>query len=300
MESGIKKAVDLLADKFQSWIESAVQFFPNFVAALLVLLIFFGIGWVIRKVVTKILKDITSHKPTIKLLQMITGIVVVAVGIFIALSVLQLDKTVTSLLAGAGVAGLALGFAFQDVAGHFISGVILAVRHPFAIGDMIEGGGYYGYVHDFNLRCTIIETTQGQLVFVPNGELINNSFVNYTWDKKRRIDLGCGVSYGDDLDKAEKLAIEAVKALEAVKKDKPIQVVYKEFGDSSINFVIRFWVHFEKNYDHLKPQSDAIKAIKKKFDENNISIPFPIRTLDFGIKGGEKLFDKNVQVKSTT
>ena len=294
----MEQAIELLKDNVQAWADSAIHLFPNFVAALLVMLIFAGIGWIIRRLVRRVLSRITHHETTINLLQMTAGIVVISIGVFIALSILQLDKAVTSLLAGAGVAGLALGFALQDIAGHFISGVILAIRHPFSIGDMIQSGDTYGYVHDFTLRCTIVETTQGQLVYVPNQDLINNSFTNYTWDKKRRIDLVGGVSYGDDLRKAKRLAIEAVTSIDTVIQTEPVQLVYTAFGDSSIQFELRFWVPFERNFDFLEPRSEAIMAINEVFDQNGISIPFPIRTLDFGIKGGEKLFDEAIQVAS--
>ncbi len=289
MNLGVNKAFELLSEKLQTWINEAIQLIPNVIAALLILLVFFLIGWIIRRVVSKSLHRVTSNRAVVHLLETIAGIVVIGAGIFIALGILQLDGAVTTLLAGAGIIGLALGFAFQNIAANFMSGVIISVRHPFSIGDMIESNDYYGYVHDINLRCTILRTTQGQLVYIPNQDILNNPFVNYTWNNERRIDLSCGVSYGDDLEKAQKLAVEAIEGLDDYKKDRPIQVVFKEFGGSSVNFDIRFWVHFDKNFDFIEPQSDAIMAIKKKFEENDIMIPFPTRTLDFGVRGGEKL-----------
>lgn len=280
---------NLIIEKLDVWGDTLIQMLPNMVVALIVLLIFVVIAKIVQKTVKKVLWRTTQNKTIINLLEAITGVIVIGIGVFIALSVLQLDGTVASLLAGAGIIGLALGFAFQDIAANFISGIILSVRHPFGIEDIIETNDIYGGVIALNLRNTVIKTPQGQIVYIPNKMVFENPLTNYTKNFERRIDLECGVSYGDDLEKAKKLAIEAVESLDNYNKDRDIELFYKEFGSSSINFDIRFWVHFTKNPDFLSVRSDAIIAIKKKFDENDIMIPFPIRTLDFGIRGGEKL-----------
>ncbi|MEX0648198.1 MAG: mechanosensitive ion channel family protein [Balneolaceae bacterium] len=202
---------------------------------------------------------------------------------------LNLDGTVTSLLAGAGIIGLALGFAFQDIAANFISGVLLSTRHPFGIGDIIETNEFFGTVQKLNLRNTIILTPQGQIVYIPNKAVFENPFTNYTKNGERRIDLACGISYGDDLEKVKEVTLKAVSGIEHRDKNRDVEFFYSEFGDSSINFLVRFWVNFHLHKDFWEPQSEAIMAIKKAFDDNDIMIPFPIRTLDFGIKGGEKL-----------
>ena len=129
----------------------------------------------------------------------------------------------------------------------------------------------------------------GQIVYMPNKKVFENALTNYTKTGLRRVDLACGISYGDDLEKAKKVALEAVDNVENVISDHGVQFHYEEFGDSSINFKLRFWVRFGVHLDFLSARSDAIIALSKAFDENDIMIPFPIRTLDFGIRGGEKL-----------
>jgi len=283
------KAYNLIADKLEAWINTLIQMLPNLAVALVVLIIFYVIGKLIEKAVNKLLSKVTSNKTIIHLLETIVGVLVIGIGVFIALSILKLDGAVTSLLAGAGIIGLALGFAFQDIASNFISGIILSIRHPFGIGDIIKTNGFYGTVTKMNLRNTIIKTPQGQVIYIPNKNVFENAMLNFTRSGERRIDLSCGVSYGDDLEKAKKVAIEAVKGLDNYNESKGVEFYYDEFGGSSINFKIRFWVNFRNNPDYWAARSDAIIAITKKFDENNIMIPFPIRTLDFGIRGGEKL-----------
>ncbi|MDZ7694652.1 MAG: mechanosensitive ion channel family protein [Balneolaceae bacterium] len=282
-------AYKLITGKLETWLDTAIQMLPNLAVAIVILIVFVLIGKIVRKAVTKLLEKTTQNRTIINLLETVVGVLVVGIGVLFALQILQLDDTVTSLLAGAGIIGLALGFAFQDIASNFISGVMLSIRHPFGIGDIIETNGYYGTVKKLNLRNTILKIPQGQIVYIPNKSVFDNPLKNFTRGGERRIDLECGISYGDDLEKARDVTIEAIKTLDNYDKDRDVDFFYKEFGGSSINFVVRFWVQFHNNIDFWDPQSEAIIAIKKAFDENGIDIPFPIRTLDFGIKGGEKL-----------
>jgi small-conductance mechanosensitive channel len=119
--------------------------------------------------------------------------------------------------------------------------------------------------------------------------LFQNPLINDSENIYKRIDLNVGVSYGEDLERVRDIAIVSVKNTPNINKDKDIDLVYLEFGDSSINFRIMIWVEYKSQLEFLKSQSEAIIAIKKAFDREDIMIPFPIRTLDFGIKGGEKL-----------
>lgn len=289
MEAEFVDVYSTLTEKLMNWLETTIEMLPNFVVALLVLITFFILGRLVRRGVKHMLEKTTSNKTIINLLETIVGIIIIGIGVFIALSVLKLDGAVTSLLAGAGIIGLALGFAFQDIASNFISGIILSIRHPFGIGDIIETNDFYGTVQKMNLRNTIIRTPQGQIVYIPNKSVFENPLENYTASGARRIDLECGVSYGDDLEKAKKVAIEAIETLDNYDDDKEVEFYYEEFGGSSINFEIRFWVNFKSNSDFLSARSDAIIVIMKAFEETDIMIPFPIRTLDFGVRGGEKL-----------
>lgn len=285
----LNDAYGIVAGKVESWITGFIEMLPNLVVALFILIIFYVLGKFARKAVTNLLGRVSANKTITNLLETIIGISIVGIGVFIALSVLQLDGAVTSLLAGAGIIGLALGFAFQDIASNFISGVILSIRHPFGIGDIISTNDYYGTVTKLNLRNTIIRTVTGQIVYIPNKKVFENPLENFTATGERRIDLSCGVSYGDDLEKVRDVATKAVEELEHVQTEKGVEFYFEEYGGSSINFKIRFWVAFSKNPDFWGGRSEAIIAITKAFDENDIMIPFPIRTLDFGIRGGEKL-----------
>lgn len=280
---------DLITGKLETWLNTTIEMLPNLAVALLVVIVFYVIAKIIRNFVGKVLGKVTTNKTVTGLAQTIMGVLVIGIGVFFALSILNLDGMVTSLLAGAGIIGLALGFAFQDIASNFISGVLLSVRHPFGIGDIIDTNGHFGTVQKLNLRNTVIRTPQGQIIYVPNKVVYENPFTNYTKTGARRIDLECGVSYGDDLEKARKVALEAIDALEGRDKSKDVELYFNEFGGSSVNFKLRFWIDFKQLPQYWSAQSEAIIKLKKAFDENDIMIPYPIRTLDFGIRGGEKL-----------
>ncbi len=286
----INQAYGLVTEKLETWISTAVKMLPNFLVAVLVLVLFVLLGKLLKKLFNKLFKKITDNKSLQSLLSSILYITVVAIGTFIALSILQLDGAVTSLLAGAGVIGLALGFAFQDIASNFIAGTMMSIRKPFKIGDLIKTNDYFGKVTNIHLRTTTIQTMQGQIIMIPNAEVFKNPIENYTEFGKRRIDLEVGVTYDQDLPFAKKIAKEAVESIEGIDKD-DVTIFYKGFGDSSINFEIRYWMTFtNKQFEYKGKLDEGIIAIKQAFDKNGISIPFPIRTLDFGDTDFKQIF----------
>jgi small conductance mechanosensitive channel len=135
----------------------------------------------------------------------------------------------------------------------------------------------------------VIVTPLGLEVILPNRMVIQNPLTNYTNTQERRVEIACGISYGDDLEEVEKITRQAIEEGVDYDKNRPIDFFYTDYGDSSINFIIRYWMDRASQPDFLKARHEGIMAMKKAFDENDITIPFPIRTLDFGIKGGERL-----------
>jgi len=290
MDFMITNAFDIIYNKVNGWWETSVSMFPNFVVALIVMIVFYITAKYIKHLLKKFFQKFYGQSAVINLFSNIVYLSVLTAGLFVALDILDLDKTVTSMLAGLGIIGLALGFAFQEIAANFISGIILSVNKPFTIGDIVEVDGNVGTVEFVSLRTTNIRTFQGLKVMIPNKTIFQNAITNYTENGKRRVDLEVGVSYGDDLEKVQKVTLEAINSLDDILKDEEVQFYFTEYGDSSINFVIMFWTEYKKKHsEYLEAKHRAIMAINKAFNANDITIPFPIRTLDFGIKGGEKL-----------
>ena len=289
LKTEIKAPIEKITGKVETWWDTFLNMLPNMAVAVVLFIIFLISAKAIQRVFLKLFRRSSQNKALENLFGTIVYYAVLGTGLFIILEVLQLDKAVTSLLAGVGVVGLALGFAFQDIAANFVSGIILAFRTPFHIGDIVSIGGYMGTVTRTNLRVTVIKTFQGQEVYIPNKDVLQSPIQNYSILGQRRIDLAVGVSYGDDLQKVEDLVTNTLQELDGVIRHEDMIFTYTEFGDSSINFEIKFWIDYPDNPGFLHMRSKAIKAIKAAFDDNDITIPFPIRTLDFGIKGGETL-----------
>jgi small conductance mechanosensitive channel len=282
-------AWNLLGRKVAGWARQFVLLLPNLLMAVLVVVVTWLVARLVRNVVARLLKRVSHSEQVTWLLAQCVYIGVFAAGTFIALGILGLDKTVASLMAGAGIVTLALGFAFQDIAANLMAGVYLSVRRPFRRGQLIKTQDFFGTVHEVNLRWTEVYTPQGQLVLIPNKMVFENPIMNYSSLGRRRIDLSVGVSFGDDLAKAKEVAIRAVEEVPQRLPERAIELYYEEIGESSINFVIRFWISFSKQGDYLGARSEAIERIKKAFDAEGITMPFPTRTLDFAVKGGETL-----------
>ncbi len=290
----IQDAFKLLQEKFMSWLETIVLMTPNFILALVIIVAAQYIANNAKKIVKSLLARIVDNQALVNFLGILVHIGIFLFGSLIAIKLLNLDQMLFSVLAGVGIAGLAIGFAFQDIAANFIAGIALAFRknYPFRVGDIIETNDYMGIVEDISLRDTMIRTFEGQSIFIPNKLIFENVVKNYSLLKKRRVDLTVGISYGEKLQAVKDIVYKAVKKVPECLEDQPIEIFYQEFGDSSINFQVRFWVSFRKQTDYLRARSEAIMAIKKDFDQNGITIPFPIRTLDFGIKGGTRLSEE--------
>ncbi|MFC4740438.1 mechanosensitive ion channel family protein [Flavobacterium ponti] len=294
----INKITDLLTDKLTDWVEAIIKLLPNIALAAVVMVIGFYIAKFIRKIAGKLIHKVSNNVTLNNLFSSIIYFIFIGIVCFTVLSILQLDKAVTSILAGAGILGLALAFAFQDIAANFMSGIFISFRKPLKVGDIVEVKDYMGKVKEVNLRDTVVETFQGQTVIIPNKEVFQNPIENYSYLQKRRFDLSVGVSYGDDLEKVRQITLDAVSDIEELSKEDTTQVYFVEFGDSSVNLSVRMWISSPEQSVYNKVGSEAIMKIKKAYDANDIMIPFPIRTLDFGIKGGTKLGEMPVQISN--
>ena len=268
-------------EKVDRWVNEGIELLPNFIVALVLLLIFFLIGKFVKRLMNRYLVHNVENKAAINIIANIVYFIVIILGLILALSVLNLSDAVTGFLAGAGIVGVALGFAFQDTAANFISGTFMAFRKNFRVGDLIETNDTTAVVDHIDLRVTTLKTLDGYQVILPNKDIFQSKLTNYNRYSTRRINLTCGVGYESDLEKVKKVVLQAVQEIEEIKETPSPQFFYTEFGDSSINFVCRFWIDFLGMPDYLDAKHLAIMRIKKRFDAEGINIPFPIRTLDF-------------------
>jgi len=212
-----------------------------------------------------------------------TSRLVMLLGVIIAIA--QLGVEVGPLLAGLGIAGFIIGFALQDTLSNFASGLMILIYRPFDVGDVIEAGGVMGKVDQMNLVSTMILTFDNQLLIVPNKQVWSGTIRNVTHQDKRRVDMTFGIGYSDDVPKAEKVLAEIVAGHEKVLKDPEPVIRLHELGDSSVNFVVRPWSKTDEYWDVYW---DVTREVKRRFDEEGISIPFPQRDVHIYREDGGK------------
>lgn len=207
----------------------------------------------------------------------------------LGLRVLGIDLTALTVVGGA--LGVGIGFGLQKITSNFISGIILLVERSIEVSDLVEmDGGIYGFVRSINARYILIETFDGKEIMVPNEDFVTQRVTNWTFtNSKGRIEVPVGVSYGADIRLAQRLIIEAASEHEQCISDPAPACHLREFGDSSVNFLLYFFVG-DVSLGRYQVQSEVMLAIWDKFKENNIEIPFPQR--DLHIKSGLKL-DEN-------
>lgn len=180
----------------------------------------------------------------------------------------------TSFVAVLGAAGLAVGLALQGSLANFAGGVLILLFKPFKVGDTIDALGYIATVKEIQIFNTILITPDNRTVIIPNGSLSNSSMVNISREPTRRVDMKFGISYGDDIDKTKNLLKGLIAADARILKDPEALVVVSELGDSAVIFTVRVWVN---SVDYWVVFFDMQENVKKTFDKNGVSIPFPQR-----------------------
>jgi small-conductance mechanosensitive channel len=184
---------------------------------------------------------------------------------------------VNALIAALGVGGLALSLAAQDTLSNVISGIMIMVDQPFRVGDRIEiqNLGTWGDVVDIGLRSTRIRTRDNRMVIVPNNTISTDQIVNYTYpDPRYRIQIEIGIGYGQDVKMVRKVLVEAVRKVEGVLPDKPVDALYETMGDSAMIFRVRWWIH---SYVDTRRMFDRVNtALQAALDEAGIKTPYNI------------------------
>ena len=279
MEEQLSGSLDKLLEKLGGWIDSMVLNLPNFIIAAIVFTAAYLLsrklqGWA-NKYLMKVIKQ-----PSIRgLVANVVSIATIVIGLLLALSIMNLDGTLESLLTGAGVAGIAISLALQGTLSNTFSGLFIAIKDELNIGDWIETNGYSGKVVAIDLRNTKIKEVDNNIVILPNKLILDSPFKNYGLTKRIRTTITCGVGYESNLEKVKQIAIDAIDELYPESKEDQIEFYYTDFGGSSIDFVMRFWVDAKENRPAMEIKSNAIIQIKNSFDKHNIDIPYPIRTL---------------------
>jgi small conductance mechanosensitive channel len=240
---------------------------------LIALAIFIGGRIVIGFVVRAIARTMEKNDVDVTLTTFICNLVRIALLIVVIIAAIgQVGIQTTSFIAIFGAAGLAVGLALQGSLSNFASGVLIVLFRPYKVGDFVEAAGVSGVVTQVQILTTILKTGDNKQVIVPNSQIMDSIITNYSANDTRRVDMVIGVSYEDDLDKVRKTLEAIIAADDRVLKDPAPKIAVSALADSSVNFIVRPWC---ATSDYWAVMFDLTEAIKKRFDEEGISFPFP-------------------------
>lgn len=263
MDINVDKVVEKVTD-------IALNYGPKLVMAILTLIIGLWVIKKLKKVIVKIL-DRTGLDNSIK--PYLAGMLATLLKVLLIISVAgMLGFQTTSFIAILGAAGLAVGMALQGSLGNFAGGVLILLFKPIKVGDYVKAQGFEGIVKEIQVFVTVLTTLDNQTIYIPNGALGNGPIQNLSVEEKRRVDMTFGVSYNDDLDKSRSVIQSVLDKSDKILKSPAADILVSEHGDSSVNFAVRPWC---KNADYWDVYFYCHEEIKKAFDKENISIPYP-------------------------
>ena len=249
---------------------TGIEFAINLVTAIAI----FYVGRMVVGLLMRGLKKMMQAQDVDVTLQTFVGnlvrMVLLVFVIIAAISALGIQTT--SFIAIIGAAGLAIGLALQGSLSNFASGVLIVLFRPYKVGDFVEAAGISGVVEEVQILTTVLKTGDNKKVIVPNGQIMDSVITNYSANDQRRVDMTFGVSYDDDLDKVRSTLEQLIAADDRILDDPACTIAVSALADSSVNFVVRPWV---KSADYWGVMFDLTEAIKKRFDKEGISFPFP-------------------------
>lgn len=248
----------------------AITYAPKFVLAIVVLIAGLWIIKILNRSFGRLM-DRRDINPSLKgFLISISGILLKLMLVISVLTMVGIEMT--SFIAILGAAGLAVGLALSGMLQNFAGGVMILLLKPFKVGDYIEAQGYAGTVSDIQVFNTVLKTPDNRTIILPNGGLSTSAMINFSTEDKRRVDLSFGIGYQDDIDKARAIILRLAHADSRVFREPAPFVAVSELGDSSVIFAVRLWAMASDYWDLY---FDIREAVKKAFDAEGISIPFP-------------------------
>ncbi|MBB5319681.1 mechanosensitive ion channel family protein [Marinobacter oulmenensis] len=256
------------------WMDQAMSlvllYAPKVVLAIITLII--GL-WLIKRFVSVLDSRLGKKDPTLN--KFLCGLISAILKILLLISVASMvGIATTSFVAIIGAAGLAVGLALQGSLANFAGGVLILLFKPFKVGDTIEAQGYLGAVDEISILYTIVNTFDNRRIVIPNGSLSNATLVNVSIYDKRRCDMTFGIGYGDDIDKAKAILKRLMEEDERSLSDPAPRICVAGLGDSSVDLMFRVWVPTDELWPYYWEMQEKVK---KAFDAEGISIPFPQR-----------------------
>ncbi len=252
---------------------------PNIITGIIVIIIFIILGKLFYNIIGKRIQKKWKDSIISNFVSVATKWSLYLLGVIIALNIIGFGGIANSLIAGAGISAIIFGFAFKDIGENFLAGIILALKRPFKIGDIIEVEGYKGNVIDIDLRITHLRNVEGKDIYIPNSSIIKNTLVNYTKDGNLRVNFLIGIAPECDINHTRNLIIDYLNQNKQILKSPQPNVIVQELGEFTVDLQVLFWVDILANkklpdsYLGHNIRSKAITEIKKILDENKIEMP---------------------------
>ncbi|MUG91425.1 mechanosensitive ion channel [Scytonema sp. UIC 10036] len=282
-------------NKVQSMINSFIVLLPNIVLALIVFVLFFFIARGIKELVRRLTRNRRHARNLGLVLGRLAQGLTILLGLFISLSIVIPSFKAGDLVQLLGISGVAIGFAFRDILQNFLAGILILLTEPFQIDDQIVFKDFQGTVENIQTRATTIRTYDGRRIVIPNSELFTNSITVNTAFENRRIEYDVGIGYGDDIDRAKQLILEAIHSVDSVLKDPAPDALVVELAESTVNIRARWWIKPPRRADDLTSRDQVISKIKNKLVKNGIDLPFPTRQILFHDQTEETDGDRSSQ-----
>lgn len=262
--------------RLNEWWESVMRQAPRIAVALLVIIGCIFLGRLVKKLLNRGLVRISGKLTTSSLIARIAQIAIIITGLVVSLDILNLNHTVSSLLAGAGIIGIILGFALQDITANFISGIYITFKKPFDIGHTIKTNDYIGNVEQIHLRSTTIRTFSGLHLIIPNRDIIQKPLINYSLTRERRIELVVYIEGHADIEKAVQSIYTAMSAITYFYPGKPVEIYFNDFRDNAIQLDVWFWIDNHGLPGYKIARHDAIAAVMKGLNEAGVRLALPV------------------------
>lgn len=261
-------------------IENTIAFLPKMGLGLIVLSLFVLLSWLIKSIITKRIKPKTKNPLLAVFLGKLVAFAITITGFVFFLNVIGLGGIAKHIMAGAGITTFIIGFAFKDIGENFLSGILMAFKSPFKIGDLIETNGTIGYVNELNTRDSVIKTLDGIDVFIPNSQLIKAPLFNYTIDGFLRYEIAIGLDYSSDIKKIKEIINKALLNIpEVLQGDKKPVVVIDELAVSTVNVKVLYWIDTFKSKSrafHLQVKTKVMETLLDEFNADNVYLPADI------------------------
>lgn len=282
--------VDMLGDKVNEYqtimtsanhlLQQMISRIPYLIVASLVFVIFWVLSIFFKKAVTRILGSRKHHQNLVTVFRRVGSALILFLGFMVAMIIAVPSFTPGKLIGALGIGSVAIGFAFKDIFQNLLSGILLLLSEPFRIGDQIISGNFEGTVEDIQIRATTIRTYDGRKVVIPNSQLYTSTMTVNTAYSQRRLEFDVGIGYENNIIDAQQVILSVLKAAPTVSKLAEPSVIATALADSSVVLRVRWFIDDGTQTNRVASINEVIILVKEALEKANISIPFPVTTLD--------------------